>query len=251
MLSRGWGWRAMNRGAAVVRPHLNIGEEAARGRLGAFIATGIADYAEARDDLGRNGTSNLSENLTYGEMSARTCWWAGLRAMEEGKPGAETFLKELVWRDFAHHLVYHTPHIVDRNWREEWDAFPWNDRRRAQGGADLEKGAHGHGDRRCGDARDVCHGPDAQPRADAGGLLPDQAPDDPLEDRHGLVRGLPRGLGPGLERDGLAMVGGVRARRAPYFRVFNPETQAEKFDADGAIAAGGWRNCPPSRPKAR
>jgi deoxyribodipyrimidine photo-lyase len=43
-----------------------------------------------------------------------------------GQGGAETFLKELVWRDFAYHLIYHTPHIVERNWREEWDGFPWN-----------------------------------------------------------------------------------------------------------------------------
>jgi deoxyribodipyrimidine photo-lyase len=60
------------------------------------------------------------------------CWWAGMRAMEEGKRGAETFLKEIVWRDFAYHLVYHTPHIVERNWREEWDAFPWNTDERAK-----------------------------------------------------------------------------------------------------------------------
>ena len=39
--------------------------------------------------------------------------------------GAETFLKELVWREFAYHLIYHTPHIVSKSWREEWEAFPW------------------------------------------------------------------------------------------------------------------------------
>jgi deoxyribodipyrimidine photo-lyase len=65
-------------GCGGVRPHLNIGEEAARGRLDAFIDTGIADYAEARDDLGRNGTSNLSENLTMarcprGPAGGRAC----------------------------------------------------------------------------------------------------------------------------------------------------------------------------------
>jgi deoxyribodipyrimidine photo-lyase len=79
----------MNRGAEVVRPHLVIGEEAARGRLYAFIANGIADY-KARDDLDRDATSGrLSENLTYGEISPARCWWAGMRAMEEGKRGAE------------------------------------------------------------------------------------------------------------------------------------------------------------------
>jgi len=117
---------AMNRGAEVVRPHLSVGEEVAQGRLGAFIAYRVADYASARDRVAENGTSLLSENLTYGEISPRQCWHAGLRALHEGKAGAETFLKELVWREFSYHLAFHTPQITTRNWRSEWDAFPWN-----------------------------------------------------------------------------------------------------------------------------
>lgn len=117
---------AMDRGVGVVAQHLNVGEQAALGRLGAFITDGIDDYADARDNLAKNGTSLLSENLAYGEISARSCWHAGQRAMADGKPGAETFLKEVVWRDFAYHLVHHTPHITTSNWREEWEAFPWN-----------------------------------------------------------------------------------------------------------------------------
>ncbi len=117
---------AMNRGAEVVRPHLVVGEEAAQGRLGAFIAHRIAGYASARDQVAQNGTSLLSENLTYGEISPRQCWHAGLRALHEGKAGAETFLKELVWREFSYHLAFHTPQITTRNWRPEWDTFPWN-----------------------------------------------------------------------------------------------------------------------------
>ncbi|MEM9974683.1 MAG: deoxyribodipyrimidine photo-lyase [Pseudomonadota bacterium] len=116
---------AMNRGADVVRPWLNIGEDAAAGRLGAFIASRVAEYDSARDLPAVQGTSRLSENLTYGEISPRTCWHAGMRALNEGKAGAETFLKEIVWREFAHHLVYHTPRITSGNWREEWDAFTW------------------------------------------------------------------------------------------------------------------------------
>ncbi len=118
--------RDMQRGAEIVRGHCTVGESAAASRLGSFIAHGIADYADARNLPATNGTSNLSENLTYGEISPRTCWHAGMRAREEGKSGAETWLKELVWREFAYHLVHHTPRIVETNWREEWDAFPWN-----------------------------------------------------------------------------------------------------------------------------
>lgn len=124
---------AMNRGAEIVRPHVRLGESAAQSRLGAFIAHKVAQYDRGRDLPGEDGTSGLSENLALGEISPHQCWHAGLRAREEGKQGAETFLKELVWREFAYHLMHHTPRILDRNWKEDWDAFPWNeDERRAE-----------------------------------------------------------------------------------------------------------------------
>ncbi|MEL6169906.1 MAG: deoxyribodipyrimidine photo-lyase [Pseudomonadota bacterium] len=125
---RSWGLeKAMDRGAAVVRRHIAVGESAAQDRLSAFVADRIGDYDHGRDIPGQAATSRLSENLTHGEISIRTAWHAGRRALEEGRTGAETFLKELIWRDFATHLVYHTPHITTGNWRPEWDAFPWND----------------------------------------------------------------------------------------------------------------------------
>ena len=118
---------AMDRGADVVRPFVQLGEQAAQSRLGAFMATKVADYDRTRDIPGVDGTSNLSENLSLGEISPAQCWHAGQRAMQDGKPGAETFLKELVWREFAYHLMWHTPRILSSNWREDWDAFPWNE----------------------------------------------------------------------------------------------------------------------------
>lgn len=125
--------QAMQRGAAVVRPFVRLGEQAAQSRLGAFVAHKVADYDTTRDLPGVDGTSGLSENLSLGEISPHQCWHAGQRAREEGKPGAETFLKELVWREFAYHLMHHTPRILNANWKEDWDAFPWNeDERRAE-----------------------------------------------------------------------------------------------------------------------
>ncbi|MEM9576281.1 MAG: deoxyribodipyrimidine photo-lyase [Pseudomonadota bacterium] len=122
-------WRmgdAMNRGADVVRPYVRLGEKAAQARLGGFISGIVAGYDTTRDLPGVDGTSGLSENLALGEISPHQCWHAGMRARQEGKAGAETFLKELVWREFAYHLMHHTPHILDANWKEDWDAFPWN-----------------------------------------------------------------------------------------------------------------------------
>ncbi|MEM8851193.1 MAG: deoxyribodipyrimidine photo-lyase, partial [Pseudomonadota bacterium] len=62
--------RAMRRGADVVAAHVHVGEKAAQSRLGAFMANGVEGYADARDMLAEDGTSGLSENLTYGEISA-------------------------------------------------------------------------------------------------------------------------------------------------------------------------------------
>ncbi|MDU9003836.1 cryptochrome/photolyase family protein [Sedimentitalea todarodis] len=116
---------AMNRAADILRGHARVGEDAALARLGQFIEESVGRYAERRDIPGVDGTSGLSENLSLGEISPHRCWHAGLRARHEGKPGAETFLKELVWREFAYHLMHHTPRILTANWREEWEAFPW------------------------------------------------------------------------------------------------------------------------------
>ncbi len=221
---------AMDRGAAIVAPHLNVGEEAARGRLGAFMANGIDGYQDARDNLAVNGTSLLSENLTYGEISARACWWAGKRAMEEGKSGAETFLKEVVWRDFAYHLVHHTPRITHANWREDWDAFPWNE------------------DERTAEVKAWKQGRTGMPVVDAAmremyvtGRMHNRA-------RMLVASYLTKHLmchwkigmdwfeeclvdwDPASNAMGWQWSAGSGPDATPYFRVFNPETQAEKFD---------------------
>jgi deoxyribodipyrimidine photo-lyase len=121
-----WGLgRAMRRGAAVIAPHAQVGSAAAQSRLDTFTANWVAAYDTNRDLPSVPGTSLLSENLALGEIGVRDCWHAGQRALAEGKAGAETFLKELVWREFAYHLMHHTPHILTDNWRPEWDAFPW------------------------------------------------------------------------------------------------------------------------------
>ena len=116
----------MRRGHDIVRGHCTVGEQAALARLDTFIATAVGDYKTNRDLPAVKGTSGLSENLTYGEISPRTCWHAGWQALNDGKDDAEVFLKELVWREFAYHLSHHTPRIEHDNWKEDWDAFPWN-----------------------------------------------------------------------------------------------------------------------------
>jgi deoxyribodipyrimidine photo-lyase len=229
-----WGLgQAMDRGAGVVAAHCQIGEAAATARLDRFLTERIGAYATDRDRLDVDGTSGLSENLTHGEISARVCWHAGMRAMEEGKAGAETFLKELIWRDFAYHLVHHIPHITTRNWREEWDAFGWN--------------------------FDPTH-PHVQ--AWQRGRTGMQAVDAAMREMYvtGRMHNRARMLvasyltkhllthwkigmdwfaeclvdwDPASNAMGWQWSAGSGPDATPYFRVFNPETQAEKFDPLG------------------
>jgi deoxyribodipyrimidine photo-lyase len=233
------GWdlaRAMDRGAAVVRPWLNVGEAAAEARLAEFLERRIDAYAEARDLPGEAGSSRLSENLTYGEISVATCWHAGMRALHEGRRGAETFLKELVWRDFAYHLAWHTPRLVSGNWREEWDAFPWNE---DVGRADVVAWQRGRTGLRFVDAamRELYVTGHMHNRARmiAASYLT----------KH-LMTHWKVGLrwfehcladwDPASNAMGWQWAAGSGPDAAPYFRVFNPVTQLEKFDSRGVYA---------------
>ncbi|MBE1282159.1 MAG: deoxyribodipyrimidine photo-lyase [Rhodobacteraceae bacterium] len=118
---------AMHKAAENLASHCTVGEAAAQERLDWFVEKRVAAYKADRNEPWKDATSGLSENLAWGEISPVRIWHAGQKAMAEGRPGAEHFLKELVWREFAYHLMYHTPHILTRNWREDWDKFPWTE----------------------------------------------------------------------------------------------------------------------------
>ena len=238
----------MRRGAGVVRPHLGIGEAVARDRLDRFLTERAADYAEARDMLAQAGTSELSENLTHGEISPRQCWLAAQEAARHGVRGAETFLRELVWREFAHHLAYHTPHLTSANWRPEWDAFPWSSdairpeiRAWQQGrtGVELVDAAmrelyvtgtmHNRG--RMIVASYLC-------KHLMGHWKIGQA----------WFADCLRDWDPASNAMGWQWVAGSGPDAAPYFRIFNPDTQRAKFDPDRAYVrrwiAEGQRSPP-------
>jgi len=224
--------RDMDRGADVVRPFVRLGEKSAQSRLGAFIALGISDYKVARDYPAQDGTSNLSENLSLGEISPHQCWHAGRRAMEEGKAGAETFLKELVWREFAYHLMYHTPRILDGNWREEWDAFPWENDARSAHVLAWKKGRTGvpFVDAAMRELY-VTGRMHNRARMIVGSYLTKHLMTDWRIGQKWFEETL-------IDWDlasnamGWQWCAGSGPDATPYFRVFNPETQLDKFDAD-------------------
>ncbi|QFU09173.1 Deoxyribodipyrimidine photo-lyase [Rhodobacteraceae bacterium THAF1] len=230
-----WGMgAAMDRGADVVRLYLTLGEEAAQQRMATFVQHRIGDYDNARDFPGVEGTSGLSENLTYGEISPRACWHAGVRAMEDGKDGAETWLKELVWRDFAYHLVYHTPRLTSGNWRPEWDAFPWNEDERLSEVKAWKRGRTG-----------IRFVDTAMREIYTTGRMHNRA-------RMIVANYLTKNLmchwkigqkwfehclvdwDPASNALGWQWASGPGPDAAPYFRIFNPVTQLDKFDKDRA-----------------
>jgi deoxyribodipyrimidine photo-lyase len=234
-------WRlgaGMRRGAEVVRRHILVGEEAARGRLGHFMAGIVDGYAESRDRVAEDGTSRMSAHLSLGEIGPRTCWHAGLRAREEGKRGAESFLQELVWREFAYHLLYHTPRLATDNWREEWAAFPWNEARTDEVIA-WQRGRTG-----------IAFVDAAMREMYVTGTMHNRARMivASVLTKH-LMSHWKIGLrwfedhlvdwDPASNALGWQWSAGSGPDATPYFRVFNPETQLEKFDPDRAYV-GRW-----------
>ena len=192
----------------------------------------MASYQHSRDIPAIKGTSNLSENLAFGEISPAQCWHAAQRALAEGKPGAEVFLKELVWREFAYHLTHHTPHILSENWRPEWDAFPWNHDEAHPHVMAWKQGRTGI---RFVDAamREmyVTGRMHNRGRMIAASYLTKHL----LMDWRIGQRWFEQCLivwDPASNAMGWQWSAGSGPDATPYFRVFNPETQLDKFDPD-------------------
>ncbi|MBS9718741.1 cryptochrome/photolyase family protein [Pseudohalocynthiibacter aestuariivivens] len=220
----------MNRGAAAVAKHQRVGERAAQDRLRNFIEIAVDGYKKYRDFPGLRSTSGLSENLTYGEISPRMVWHAGARALNEGHLGAEHFLKELVWREFSYHLIHHTPWIETECWRRVWESFPW------RGDTELAEAWR--------------RGRTGIPFVDAA--MREMYVTGTMHNRARMIVGsyLTKHLltdwrigqawfadcltdwDPAANAMGWQWVAGCGPDATPYFRVFNPVTQADKFDAD-------------------
>lgn len=112
------------------------GEAGALQRLDEFIDARLAHYADDRDRPDRAGTSRLSPHLHFGEIGPRQVVSAILSADGLGPTDAtqrhlDTFLREIAWREFAYHLLYHFPDTVDTALDPRFAAFPWADDHRA------------------------------------------------------------------------------------------------------------------------
>ncbi|MBE9603309.1 deoxyribodipyrimidine photo-lyase [Acetobacteraceae bacterium H6797] len=100
------------------------GEAGALKKLGAFIEDGLKNYDSRRDLPGIDGSSSLSPHLHWGEVSPRQVFHAVSESKVTGK-GAEVFLKEILWREFSYHLLWHRPEMPEKPLRHEYSHFPW------------------------------------------------------------------------------------------------------------------------------
>ena len=223
----------MRRGAGIVARRAPIGEAAASARLDAFIADGLDDYRRGRDFMTENATSRLSAHLACGEISPRSIWRAVRCAVErrpEAAEGAERFLDQIVWREFARHLLHHAPDLETRNFKPEWDEFPWRGDnpdaarwKRGMTGIEIVDAAmremyvSGVMHNRC--------------RMLVGNFLT----------RHlathwrvgeAWFRECLIDWDPAANAMGWQWASGAGPDAVPYFRIFNPDLQAAKFDAE-------------------
>ncbi len=207
------------------------GEAAAQERLETFIAHALSDYDTARDKPAVRGTSFLSPHLHHGEISPRQVWDA-VKASPLGEgEDADSYLSEIAWREFSYNLLYHFPGFPEENFQTRFDHFNWT-------GTDAEfeawtKGLTGY------------------PIVDAG--MRQLYETGWMHNRVRMIvasflikdlfihwrRGEDWFWDTLVDADlasnaaGWQWVAGSGADAAPYFRIFNPVSQSEKFDPNG------------------
>jgi deoxyribodipyrimidine photo-lyase len=217
-----------------MQEHWNISEEGAKDRLDEFVFNGIQDYREGRNFPNKQNVSRLSPYLHFGQISVNTAWYAAndAAALIDNESNLDTFLSELGWREFSYYLLYHFPELPTKNLQPRFDVFPW-----AQNiDADLQawkKGKTGY------------------PLVDAG--MRELWETGYMHNRVRMVVGsfMVKNLlihwhhGEQWFWDCLVdadlasnsaswqWVAGCGADAAPFFRIFNPITQSEKFDKQG------------------
>ena len=211
---------------------LRGGERAARQRLKHFLAGPIAHYAHDRDRMDLPGTSRLSADLRFGTLSVRAVWAALAAQPDLPEADRSRFFAELLWREFAHYTLWHDPRVLSAPFRPEFRAFPWR-----AANADFEA---------------WWQGTTGYPVADASArqLLSQGAVDNRarmisasfltkhllVHYQHGeahYLRYLTDG-DPAQNNMGWQWSAGCGCDAQPYFRVFNPVTQGERFDPEGA-----------------
>jgi deoxyribodipyrimidine photo-lyase len=215
------------------------GETAARRRLGAFVAGGLRRYAADRDRPGIDGTSRLSPYLRFGAISARQCVataWEHARHERAAAAGARRWIDELVWREFYIGLLAEHPRMLRGAFRSELANVAWNDDPSA-----LSAWCAGRTGYPIVDAamRQLTRRGWIHNRARmiaASFLTKDLLIDWRIGERF-FMQHLVDG-DPALNNGGWQWTASTGADAQPYFRIFNPVLQGERYDPDGVYVRG-------------
>jgi deoxyribodipyrimidine photo-lyase len=212
------------------------GEQGAQELLEIFADDAVSEYAHARDLPSRHGTSRLSPHLHFGEISPRQihrCLIDYATAIDaRQRPDNEPYLRELGWREFANHLLYHFADTPTANFNREFDGLSWAPDNEAL----LERWQRGRTGIPLVDAgmRELWHTGwmHNRVRMIVASFLTKNLRQ---HWRHGAHWFWDTLVDADLANNtlGWQWVAGTGADAAPYFRVFNPVTQAQKFDAQG------------------
>ena len=220
--------------AGGLRASWTPGEAGARQRLAEFLLHGLPRYAGGRDRPAAEAVSRLSPHLRFGEISPARIWQAvtDRAAADPALAGdADKFLSEIGWREFCWHLLHHNPDLATQNFQPRFDAFAW-----AEPGPALTAWQTGQTGYPIVDAgmRELWRTGWMHNRVrmiTASFLVKDLRIDwrqgerwfaDTLVDAD-----------PAANPASWQWVAGSGADAAPYFRIFNPVLQGEKFDPDG------------------
>ena len=210
-----------------MRQRWEPGEKGATKALGDFVDGALADYGSGRNVPGTKGTSRLSPHLHFGEISPRQI----VDTLRRKSLVGGQFLAEVGWREFAYHLLFHFPHTTDRPLREEFERFSW--RSNPEGLRAWQQGMTGFPIVDAG-MRELWHTGWMHNRVRmivASFLVKDLMIPwqegakwfwDTLVDADLAANTL-----------GWQWTAGCGADAAPFFRVFNPTSQGEKFDTEG------------------
>lgn len=219
--------------ASGMRARWTPGEPGARAAFKAFVHDRLDDYPLDRNRLDIPGWSAMSPHIHFGEISVRRIWHT---LAPWGKDNArETYLREVGWREFAHHLLEHFPRTTDEPLRDNFRRFPWS-KNRSKNRANLRAWQRGHTGYPVVDA--------AMRNLWSEGWMPNRArmivasfltKDLLIPWQQGAAWFWDTLVDADLANNtlGWQWTAGCGADAAPYFRVFNPVSQGEKFDPQG------------------
>ena len=216
-------------------PGLRPGTRGGEALLDEFLDR-LDDYDATRDFPARPGPSHLGIHLRFGTLSPRRLVAIASQRVEGGSRGAQTWLTELIWRDFYHQVLFHHPHVVDHAYRADCDAIRW------ERGEQAEEHFAAW-----------CDGRTGYPLVDAG--MRQLKASGYMHNRLRMLTAsfLTKDLGvswqrgeayfalhlndfePASNNGGWQWAASTGCDAQPWFRIFNPVTQSERFDPQGTF----------------